>query len=185
MLSDKAIISAIEQKDIEICPFNSEALRPCAMVFHLGQFLLKPIGECVVDVISGQKPEYKRLELTPKQPFPLFPGKFILGQTFEKISLNSNYSLLIEGRSTLARLGLTVVQTANLVYPGHRNRAITLEFVNHGPHTINLYYQMKIARGMFFKLSEPSSYEYDQTGKYREQEGVGAPIFNNEVPNSS
>jgi dCTP deaminase len=182
MLSNKGILEAIKKNAISVSPFNENSLRPSALIFHLGKFLLKPVGSCVVDVVTGEKPDYHSIELKEHDPHPLYPGSFILGQTMEKISLNSSYSLLIEGRSTLARLGLTVVQTANLVYPGHRDRAVTLEFANHGPNTINLYYQMKIARGMFFKLNEAASYEYDKGGKYREQEGVGEPIFINEVP---
>ena len=88
---------------------------------------------------------------------------------------------MIEGRSTLARVGLTIVQTAMMVYPGHRDRPVTLELANHGPNPILLYPKMKIARVVLFELKSPSRENYDDKGKYRIQQSVGLPIFNNEI----
>ena len=68
-----------------------------------------------------------------------------------------------------------------LVYPGHRNRTVTLELANHGPNPILLYPKMKIARVALFELKTPATELYDDAGKYRHQESVGAPIFNTEI----
>src|SRR5580658_4306333 len=45
------------------------------------------------------------------QRYPLGPGQFILAQTFETISVPSNMIGRVEGRSTYARMGLSMHQT--------------------------------------------------------------------------
>lgn len=181
MLSDNDIRRAIDRDEIIIDPFTEDHLRPSGVVFHLGESLLQSPEHEIVDVRSGKPPAYDLISIAPNSPFTLPPRGFVLGQTLERVSLSTRYSLMIEGRSTLARLGLTIVQTATLVYPGHTSRSITLELANHGPHSILLYPGMKIARGMFFELSSPASYHYDSEGKYQSQIEVGEPIFSNEV----
>ncbi len=121
------------------------------------------------------------ITLTDDKPYLLESGAFVLGATHEAVTVGSNIGFLIEGRSTLARVGLTIVQTAMLVYPGHTNRSITLELANHGPNSILLYPKMKIARAAIFELKTPSKQSYDDEGKYRKQRIVGPPIFEDEI----
>ncbi len=118
--------------------------------------------------------------ITDDKPYPLENGGFVLGHTYQSVTVGQNLGFLIEGRSTLARVGMTIVQTAMLVYPGHTGRPITLELANHGPNTILLYPKMKIARAAVIELRTPSSEKYDETGKYREQNSVGGPILDKE-----
>ena len=99
----------------------------------------------------------------------------------ENVTVGSSLGFMIEGRSTLARVGLTIVQTAMMVYTGHSDRPVTLELANHGPNPILLYPNMKIARVVLFELKTPSTVRYDDTGKYRGQQSVGVPIFYNEI----
>ena len=107
------------------------------------------------------------------------PGR-LAAHTLEKVTIGDSLALLIEGRSTLARVGLTIVNTAMLVESGHCNRVVTLEFSNHGPNAILLYPRMKIARAVLYELKTPTSKPYDASGKYREQDSVGQPIFGDE-----
>lgn len=180
MLSDKDILKAIEHGTIKITPLKLEAVRGCGVLMHLNDRLLIPIPGKLVDPKAKITPDYRELTI-PETGYVMNPGDFFLSSTKEYVSLNNEYSLMIEGRSTLARLGLTIVQTAMLVYPGHIDRQITLELCNHGKNPIVLYPGLKIARSVFFKLDSPSSKIYDDNGKYRNQTLVGAPIFNNEI----
>lgn len=181
MFSNEDIKAAIESGSLIIDPFRPEFVRGSGVTLHLGPLLLKPLPGTVVDVKRRIAPNYKEITITEDTPYPLNPGEFILGATFQKITVGPSLGFLIEGRSTLARLGLTIVQTAMLVYPGHRNRAVTLELANHGPNTILLYPRMKIARVALFELKTPSTERYDDSGKYKDQGDVGAPIFKNEI----
>ena len=181
MLSNEDIKRAIEQGELVIEPFNLAMVKASGLTLHLGENLLKPIEGKVVDVKNKITPDFREIKITLDKPYELKPGEFILGHTYELVSVGNSLGFFIEGRSTLARVGLTIVQTAMLVYPGHRKRSVTLELANHGPNTILLYPKMKIARVALFVMRTPSSEQYDDNGKYRNQIGVGRPIFDDEI----
>jgi dCTP deaminase len=132
-------------------------------------------------VKRGEPPPYDSITITEDKPYALQPSEFLLGHTLQSVTVGASLGFMIEGRSTLARVGLTIVQTAMMVYPGHSDRPVTLELANHGPNPILLYPRMKIARVVLFELKTPSSVRYDDTGKYREQQSVGLPIFADEI----
>ena len=185
MLSDEDLKRAISEGQLAIEPYNERSVRPAGVVLHLGELLLRPLPGCVVDVKTKVVPKYEPIELSEDGSFTLEPGDFILGHTYEAVTVGPKFGLLIEGRSTLARVGITIVQTAMLVYPGHRNRAVTLELANHGPNPVKLYPKMKIARAAIFELRTPTKELYDDTGKYRSQPVVGPPIFKDEFLNEN
>jgi len=180
MFSDRDIKKAIENKSLIVEPFRPESIRPAGITLHLGEKILKPSPGVTVDIKNKILPDYSDTVITEDSPYKLEPSEFILGHTLEKVTVGNDLGFLIEGRSTLARLGLTVVQTAMLVYPGHKERAVTLELVNHSSNPILLYPGMKIARVVLIRLDSPCENPYDQTGKYAEQESVGAPVFKDE-----
>ncbi len=181
MLSNEDIKRAIDSKELIIDPYDDGYLRGAGLTLHLGADLLKPLPGKVADVKKNIYPDYDSITITDDSPYMLMPGEFILGATFQKVSVGNSLGFFIEGRSTLARLGLTIVQTAMLVYPGHKDRRVTLELANHGPNAIMLYPRMKIARVALFELKTPASKVYDDEGKYRHQTTVGAPLFNDEI----
>lgn len=181
MYSDVDMKLAIEQGRLKVEPYYEFNLRPVGIVLHLGEELLKPLPGKTVDVKNRIAPDYKSIILTESKPYELQPGEFVLAATYETVTVGADLGFLIEGRSTLARLGLTIVQTAMLVYPGHTNRAVTLEIANAGPNPVLLHYQMKVARAAVFELKTPSEICYDDHGKYRNQQSVGQPIFESEI----
>jgi dCTP deaminase len=181
MLSNEDIKRAIKAGELEIKPFSEKYIRSSGITLHLGKNLLKPKVGKVVDPKKKIVPDYEEIIIEDGKPYPLTTGEFLLGHTHQKVTVGASLGFLIEGRSTLARVGLTIVQTAMLVYPGHRERSITLELANHGPNTIMLYPRMKIARVALIELRTPSSELYDDKGKYRNQSDVGAPIFEDEI----
>jgi dCTP deaminase len=181
MLSNEDIKRVLESGELKISPFNPKWLRSSGITMHLGEELLIPRAGYVVDVAKQEPPPHDLVTLTMDKPYLLQPGEFLLGHTFQKVTVGSSLGFMIEGRSTLARVGLTIVQTAMMVYPGHSDRAVTLELANHGPNPILLYPRMKIARVVLFELKTPSSERYDEKGKYRIQQSVGIPIFSDEI----
>lgn len=70
--------------------------------------------------------------------FPIEPGAFVLAWTRERIGLPSFLAARVEGRSTLARLGLSVHQSAPTVHPTFHGK-LQLELTNAGPYTLRLY----------------------------------------------
>ena len=183
MLSNEDIKVALQTGELVIDPIRPEFIRASSVTMHLGPHLLKPLPGKVVDVKNKIIPDFEELTIEEDKPYPLQPGEFLLGHTYQKVTVGPSLGFFIEGRSTLARVGLTIVQTAMLVYPGHRGRTVTLELANHGPNTILLYPKMKIARVALFQMKTPSSEQYDDKGKYRSQGVVGRPIFKDEILN--
>ena len=181
MLSNEDIKLLIKSGELIIDPYSPELLRSSGITLHLGENLLRPLPGKVIDVKNGVLPDYEKIQITTEKPHLLNPGDFVLAHTYQNVTVGQRIGFFIEGRSTLARLGITIVQTAMLVYPGHRHRPVTLEIANHGPNAILLYHKMKIARVALFELKTASSETYDEQGKYREQDSVGPPIFKDEI----
>lgn len=181
MYSNVDIAAAIKSKQLIIEPFHEKMIKAAGLTLHLGARLLKPVPGVTVDIKNGVIPDFDEIVLEDDKPYVIKPGEFLLGATYEKVTVGASLGFFIEGRSTLARIGLTIVQTAMLVYPGHRNRAVTLELANHGANDILLYPRMKIARVALLELKSPSTIVYDESGKYRKQQDVGKPIFKNEI----
>ena len=67
----------------------------------------------------------------------LKPNEFALALTHERITVPRNLIALVEGRSTYARVGLTMHQTAPWIQPGWSGQ-ITLEIRNSGLWSIAL-----------------------------------------------
>lgn len=89
--------------------------------------------------------------------FILKPGTFVLGVTREFINLPhaSKIAARVEGRSTLARLGLVVHLTAPTIHAGFRGR-IVLEMCNWGPYDLRLVPgKLAICQLIFERLGEP------------------------------
>lgn len=182
MLSNEDIRAVIAAGELVIEPYREDMIGVAGINLRLGEELLKPLPGKTVDPKNGIGPDFETINLKSGAPYAMQPGEFVLGHTFETVTIGQSLGFFIEGRSTLARVGLTVVQTAMMVDPGHTRRVITLELANHGPNPILLYPMMKIAGVALFQLKTPCSELYDQRGKYRNQHyGVGKPIFRNEV----
>lgn len=180
MLSNVEILEVIKSKELVIRPFDKKQIRPAGITFRLGYTILELIPGKKVDIKKKEIPDYKKYRLRKNKPYLLKSGEFILGETLEKVTISNKLGFMMEGRSTLARLGITVVQTAMIVDTGIKNRAITLEIKNNGPNDVFLYPEMKIGRAIVFRLGKPASFEYDQRGKYRYQKGIGKPILEDE-----
>jgi dCTP deaminase len=81
--------------------------------------------------------------------------EFVLGTTFEKITLPNNIAAMVEGRSTFARWGLSAHVTAPLINPGWDGQ-IALEMFNHGSHSIDLVAgKTRACQLILFKVSKP------------------------------
>src|SRR5688500_9718204 len=111
MLSNEDIRRALQQGHLKITPFHPKWVRAAGVTMHLGETLLRPLPGSVVDVKNGSMPEYEPVHLTADQPYELKPSEFILGATLQKVTVGASLGFMIEGRSTLARVGLTIVQT--------------------------------------------------------------------------
>lgn len=178
MLSDKDIQKAIDEGLLTIAPFDKKSLRPAGISFQLGQEILIPRPVELIDLKTSTELDYKTEIITEEKPFVIQPQQFVLGHTEEIVSVSTKIGFIIEGRSTLARLGISVEQSATIVDPGHKERPITLEIYNCGPSPVTLYRGMSVAKGLVFRLSSQAGRDFDAYARYaRQKTGAGRPIL--------
>ena len=87
--------------------------------------------------------------------FELKPGAFVLGYTLEKVSMPNYLAARIEGRSSLARLGVSIHQTAPTVQANFSGQ-LRLEISNVGPYTVLLEPGTYFCQLIVEKLSSPA-----------------------------
>lgn len=108
------------------------------------------------------------------QHFILEPGEFVLAKTYESITVPKNLIAFVEGRSTYARMGLSMHQTAPWIQPGWTNTPIILEIMNNGPLEIVLTpLKDRPCQITFFELKtevpDPALYGTRPTDRYQGQ----------------
>ncbi|WP_343183729.1 dCTP deaminase [Buchnera aphidicola] len=105
--------------------------------------------------------------------FVLKPKDFILAMTTEKISIPNNLVGWLDGRSSLARLGLMIHMTSHRIDPGWSGN-IVLELFNAGKSILALSPGIAIAALSFEKLSGPSKRPYNikSKSKYLNQSSI-------------
>jgi dCTP deaminase len=89
----------------------------------------------------------------PDAGYPLGPRKLVLGWTIERVELplHSRIAARVEGKSSLARMGLGIHITAPTIHSGFKY-PIRLELINHGHAQIRLRYGMRICQ-LIFEIS--------------------------------
>lgn len=110
-----------------------------------------------------------------KDVFILHPGELALAVTHESVTLPDNIVGWLDGRSSLARLGLMVHVTAHRIDPGWSGR-IVLEFYNGGRLPLALRPGMVIGALNFETMSGSAARPYNKrtNAKYKTQQGAVA-----------
>jgi len=87
------------------------------------------------------------------------------GRATDDISGVNYFLVQLNGKSSLARIGLMVHNTAGIINPGHFLH-VTFEITNQSNVPIVLRPGMKIAQITFSMLSSPPSKTYGDTGRF-------------------
>lgn len=178
MLSDRDIRSQIESGRIGLDPLNIELIQPSSMDVRLDRFfrLFDNHKYPFIDPREQQDDLTRFVEVASDEPFILHPGEFVLGSTYEFVSLPDDIAARLEGKSSLGRLGLLTHSTAGFVDPGFRGH-VTLELSNTATLPIKLWPGMKIGQLCFFQLSSASENPYGSAkygSRYQGQRGPTA-----------
>ncbi|MGI9275581.1 MAG: dCTP deaminase [Endozoicomonas sp.] len=117
----------------------------------------------------------KEITLDDGEAFFLHPGELALAVTRESITLPADIVGWLDGRSSLARLGLMVHVTAHRIDPGWSGQ-IVLEFFNGGKLPLALRPGMGIGAINFETMSGPAARPYNKrhNAKYRDQNSAVA-----------
>ena len=131
---------------------------------------------CAARPAADQPDLTQLIETSPDEAFILHPGEFVLGATFEQVSLPDDVAARLEGKSSLGRLGLLTHSTAGFIDPGFSGH-VTLELSNVATLPIKLWPGMKIGQLCFFRLSSPAENPYGSGpygNRYQGQRGPTA-----------
>lgn len=169
-LSDRDIRTAIENWAISISDFSESRLQPASYDIRLwDKFLIvKDYSVTNIDPVNHLLPEYEEIVVTWEEWFVLRPGVTVLGTSVEKFG-SEKYLIQLSGKSSLARLGLIVHNTAGLINPGHYLN-ITFELANMNSIPIVLRPGMDIAQLLFAEMTSAPEQDYRKVGRYGEWE---------------
>src|ERR1700710_1628128 len=175
LLSDRDIRAELDSGRVGLEPYDPAMIQPSSVDVRLDRFFRLfdnhkyPFIDPAVD-----QPELTRLvETAPDQPFILHPGEFVLGSTYELVTLPDDLAARLEGKSSLGRLGLLTHSTAGFIDPGFSGH-ITLELSNVATLPIILHPGMKIGQLCLFRLTSAAEFPYGskQAGsRYQGQRG--------------
>ena len=176
VLSDRDIVAALDSGRIKITPAPdlSRQLGSVSVDFRLGTtfMVFEHSRHSFIDPRHPQSigEAMRTIEVSEDEPFIMQPGDFALANTVESLELPPDLLGRMEGRSSIARLGITVHSTAAVFEPGWIGTA-TMELSNLGRMAVALYPGMRICAFSFQRLSSPVMTPYrDKVGnKYSGQ----------------
>ncbi|KIU03711.1 MULTISPECIES: dCTP deaminase [unclassified Frigoribacterium] len=178
LLSDRDIKLELDAGRIGLDPYDPTLIQPSSIDVRLDRFfrLFDNHKYPFIDP-ADEQPELTRLvEAKADEPFILHPGEFVLGSTYEFVTLPDDVAARLEGKSSLGRLGLLTHSTAGFIDPGFGGH-VTLELSNVATLPIKLWPGMKIGQLCFFKLSSPAEHPYGSSeygSRYQGQRGPTA-----------
>ena len=175
LLSDRDILNEIDAGRIGMEPFDPAMVQPASIDVRLDRYfrVFENHRYPHIDPAQAQDDLTREVQAEGDEPFILHPGEFVLGSTYEEVSLPEDLAARVEGKSSLGRLGLLTHATAGFVDPGFSGH-VTLELANVATLPIKLYPGMKIGQFCFFRLSSPSEHPYGSEkygSRYQGQRG--------------
>lgn len=187
MLSDRDLEGALDRGDMSVHPLRLP-IQPSSVDLRLGNQLRVGSGSGrIVDPTQANDNAWINFDLhtyfvghawvdrpLERGEFVMPAGAFVLGHTLEVVKLGPSLAAYVDGRSTLARNGLSVHVTAGFIDPGFEGQ-ITLELSNVAPWPLLLKFGMPIAQLVVHRMSSPVRRPYGSPelgSKYQRQVGA-------------
>jgi len=177
VLSDKDIKEYLAKKKIIVEPLDNpeDQIQPAWIDLRLGDKfrIFKSNSFPLIDPKNPVDGLTEVIKIKDGKPFILHPGEFVLGCVKEYIKMPDDLMGVVDGRSSLGRLGVIVHSTAAGINPGWEG-VFTLEITNVGKMPVALYPGMKICKLVLHKLSSPAEVPYHmrKNAKYQKQAGI-------------
>ncbi len=149
-------------KDIIIEPYNKDALNPNSYNLRLHNELLV----YTENLLDMKKLNQTQAIIIPEEGLLLEPRKLYLGRTVEYTATN-NLVPMLEGRSSVGRLGLNIHVTAGFGDVGFKGYW-TLEI--HCIHPVRIYPFVEICQIYYHSIE--GDFETYVSGKYQNNQGI-------------
>ena len=165
-LSDVDIRKECKSGELTLRPFKSSRLQQASYDICLGnKFVVNDEGAThFIDPVKKLYAKTREFSIADGKPYVLHPGISVLGTSKEFFG-SYKYLIQLNGKSSLARIGLMVHNTAGIINPGHFLH-VTFEITNQSNVPIMLRPGMEIAQITFSMLSSPPSKTYGDTGRF-------------------
>ena len=175
LLSDRDIKSEIDKKRVVLEPCDLNMIQPSSVDVRLDRLFrtFENHKYAHIDPAENQPDLTREVGVSSDEAFILHPGEFVLGSTYEVITLPDDIAGRLEGKSSLGRLGLLTHSTAGFIDPGFSGH-VTLELSNVATLPIKLWPGMKIGQLALFRLSSPAEHPYGSAvygSRYQGQRG--------------
>jgi len=175
LLSDRDIKSEIDKKRVVLEPCDLNMIQPSSVDVRLDRLFrtFENHKYAHIDPAENQPDLTREVGVASDEAFILHPGEFVLGSTYEVISLPDDIAGRLEGKSSLGRLGLLTHSTAGFIDPGFSGH-VTLELSNVATLPIKLWPGMKIGQLCLFRLESPAEHPYGSAvygSRYQGQRG--------------
>ena len=175
LLSDRDIKSEIDKGRVVLEPYDLNMIQPSSVDVRLDRLFrtFENHKYAHIDPAENQPELTREVAVEGDDPFILHPGEFVLGSTYEVISLPDDIAGRLEGKSSLGRLGLLTHSTAGFIDPGFSGH-VTLELSNVATLPIKLWPGMKIGQLCLFRLESPAEHPYGSAvygSRYQGQRG--------------
>ena len=171
ILSGKEILKQVKEGNIFIEPFNENRINPNSYNLRLHNELLVYTD----DVLDMKKPLHTESLIIPEDGLILQPGELYLGRTYEKTSTNK-YVPMLEGRSSVGRLGLYIHVTAGFGDIGFSG-FWTLEIQCVQP--VKIYPMVEICQ-IYYHTIDGEFEEYN-SGKYQNNTGIQPSLIHKDL----
>ncbi len=168
ILTGPAIRAAYERGDIQIDPYDKDLVNPTSYDLRLGETVRRYAEPNWMPLDSAKKNDSELLKIEPKG-FIVLPGYLYLMHTVERIH-TKRYVSVLDGKSSIARLGLVVHLTAGYGDPGFDGQ-YTLE-VTSIAHPVRIYAGMRFAQIRFHE-TVGSLEDYQISGHYTQETARG------------
>ena len=168
ILSDSAILEAIEANDVVIEPFDRSCLGTNSYDVHLGKHLA-----CYVDEVldARRHNQVERFEIG-EEGIELRPGKTYLGST-DEYTETRRYVPFLEGKSSVGRLGIDIHATAGKGDVGFCNHW-TLEISVAQP--VRVYAGMPIGQLIYFRVEGEVDVDYSSKSSAKYNKRTPFPV---------
>jgi len=178
LLSDRDIRTELTSGRIGLEPLDLGMVQPSSVDVRLDRWfrLFDNHKYAHIDPSEEQAELTRLVEVAADEPFILHPGEFVLGSTYELVTLPDDVAARLEGKSSLGRLGLMTHSTAGFIDPGFSGH-VTLELANVATLPVKLWPGMKIGQLCFFRTSSPVENAYGSGpygNRYQGQRGPTA-----------
>lgn len=174
ILSDVEIKEALEKEDLKIEGVEDLYVGPSSVDLHLDNTALildKTKTEGIKSIRTDKDSSEYFTEHKDWKEITIYPDEFYILSTREKLTFNSSIAGFIQGRSSIARLGINI-HNAGFFDPNFSGTA-TLEVTNFTRIPITIPADTRICQMVFIRTGKSSEngYHKKKDSKYQGQSG--------------